>query len=96
MGEEMAELMSEEITKVMDEQRAIEVEYARLVEQRDQLKGITNKHRLEETKGEILVSHTLPLAIYRFILSLARTTLFALNCQSISYSFEPKSSNSNN
>lgn len=53
VGEEMAEMMSDEITKVMDEQRSIEMEYARLVQQRDQLKGITNKHRLEETKGEI-------------------------------------------
>ena len=56
VGEEMAESMSEEITKVMDEQRQIEIEYARLVQQRDQLKGITNKHRLEETKAEIMVS----------------------------------------
>ena len=31
------------------------MEYARLVQQRDQLKGITNKHRLEETKDEIMV-----------------------------------------
>ena len=54
VGEEMAEMMSDEITKVMDEQRGIEMEYARLVEQRDQLKGITNKHRLEETKDEII------------------------------------------
>lgn len=54
VGEEMAEMMSDEITKVMDEQRGIEMEYARLVEQRDQLKGITNKHRLEETKDEIM------------------------------------------
>ena len=52
----MAEMMSEEITKVMDEQRQIELEYARLVQQRDQLKGITNKHRLEETKADITVS----------------------------------------
>ena len=43
VGEEMAEGMSDEITKVMDEQRQIEMEYARLVQQRDQLKGITNK-----------------------------------------------------
>ena len=57
VGEEMAEMMSDEITKVMDEQRSIELEYARLVQQRDQLKGITNKHRLEETKTEILVSN---------------------------------------
>lgn len=49
-------MMSEEITKVMEEQRNIELEYARLVQQRDQLKGITNKHRLEETKKEIMVS----------------------------------------
>lgn len=56
VGEEMAEMMSDEITKVMDEQRSIEMEYARLVQQRDQLKGITNKHRLEETKDEIMVS----------------------------------------
>ena len=52
----MAEMMSEEITKVMEEQRNIELEYARLVQQRDQLKGITNKHRLEETKKDIMVS----------------------------------------
>ena len=32
MGEEMAEMMSEEITKVMEEQRNIESEYARLVD----------------------------------------------------------------
>ena len=31
IGEEMAEMMSEEITKVMDEQRELEMEYARLV-----------------------------------------------------------------
>lgn len=30
-GEEMAEMMSEEITKVMDEQRDLEIEYAELV-----------------------------------------------------------------
>ena len=63
MGEEMAEMMSEEITKVMEEQHNIEVEYARLVQQRDQLKGITNKHRLEETKREIMVSLTKPLQL---------------------------------
>ncbi len=32
VGEEMAEMMSEEITKVMEEQRNIEGEYAHLVE----------------------------------------------------------------
>ena len=56
MGGEQAEMMSDEITKVMDEQRSIELEYGRLVEQRDQLKGITNKRQLEETKQEIVVS----------------------------------------
>ena len=50
MGEEMADMMSEEITKVTEEQ------HAQLVEQHDQLKGITNKHRLEETKEDIMVS----------------------------------------
>ena len=33
------------------------MEYARLVQQRDQLKGITNKHKLEETKRDIMVSY---------------------------------------
>ena len=56
LGEEMAEQMSEEITKVMDEQRDLELEYARLVKQRDQLKGISNKAKLIETKAEIMVS----------------------------------------
>lgn len=59
MGEEMAEMMSEEITKVMEEQRQIELEYARLVQQRDELKGISNKHRLEETKQDIMVGRRL-------------------------------------
>jgi hypothetical protein len=47
--------MSEEITKVMDEQRELEMEYARLVHQREQLKGISNKTQLTETKEEIMV-----------------------------------------
>ena len=58
IGEEMAEMMSEEITKVMDEQRELEMEYARLVQQREQLKGISNKQKLSETKDEIMVSIT--------------------------------------
>ena len=49
-------MMSEEITKVMDEQRELEIEYARLVQQRDQLKGISNKQKLLETKEGIMVS----------------------------------------
>ena len=59
LGEEMAEQMSEEITKVMDEQRLLEEEYARLVQQRDQLQGISNKAKLLETRQEIMVSHRL-------------------------------------
>ena len=59
LGEEMAEQMSEEITKVMDEQRLLEEEYARLVQQRDQLQGISNKAKLLETRQEIMVSHHL-------------------------------------
>lgn len=50
----MAEMMSEEITKVMDEQRDLELEYAELVQQRDQLKGISNKQKLLETKEGIM------------------------------------------
>ena len=58
-GEEMAETMSEEITKVMDKQRDLELEYAQLVQQRDQLKGISNKQKLLETKEGIMVSAAL-------------------------------------
>ena len=56
MGEEMAEMMSEEITKVMDEQKYLEEQYAALITQRGQLKGISNKARLMEVKKEIEVS----------------------------------------
>ena len=62
MGEEMAEIMSEEITKVMDEQRHMEHEYARLISERGTLQGISNKHKLHETINQIQVS-TLPLTI---------------------------------
>lgn len=75
VGEEMAEMMSDEITKVMDEQRGIEMEYARLVEQRDQLKGITNKHRLEETKDEIMVRTS---SHFYLCIGCKAVTLFAL------------------
>lgn len=50
MGEEMAEQMSEEITKAMDEQRALEQQYAMLVTRRSQLKGLSHKQELAETK----------------------------------------------
>ena len=56
MGEEMAEMMSEEITKVMDEQRDLEKTYAKLITERGELKGISNKHKLHQTKQQILVS----------------------------------------
>ena len=56
MGEEMAEMMSEEITKVMDEQKHLEEQYAALITQRGQLKGISNKAKLTEVKKEIEVS----------------------------------------
>jgi hypothetical protein len=56
MGEEMAEMMSEEITKVMDEQKYLEEQYAALIIQRGQLKGISNKAKLTEVKKEIEVS----------------------------------------
>ena len=64
MGEEMAEMMSEEITKVMDEQKYLEEQYASLIIQRGQLKGISNKAKLTEVKKEIEVSfnHTLTLS----------------------------------
>ena len=51
-GGDQTQMLADDVTKVMDEQRMIEMEYARLVEQRDQLKGITNKNQLEETKRE--------------------------------------------
>jgi hypothetical protein len=45
--------MSEEITKAMDEQRALEVRYAQLVTRRGQLKGLQHKAELQNTKDEI-------------------------------------------
>lgn len=56
MGEEMAEMMSDEITKVMTEQKSLEEKYAELITKRGQLKGISNKARLDEVKKEIKVS----------------------------------------
>jgi hypothetical protein len=56
MGEEMTEMMSQEITRVMDQQSKLEKEYARLVTLRSELKGLSNKHKLEDVRTEILVS----------------------------------------
>ncbi len=66
MGEEMAESMSEEITKAMSGQRDLETEYADLVTRRGQLKGISNKHALKQTKEDIQVSHAAPFAAAPF------------------------------
>ena len=56
MGDEMAEMMSQEITRVMDQQRHLEKEYAQLVTQRSELKGLSNKHKLQDIRSEILVT----------------------------------------
>ena len=56
MGEEMAEMMSEEITKIMDQQRDMEQNYARLITERATLKGISNKAKYQNTMGQITVS----------------------------------------
>ena len=58
MGEEMTEQMSEEITKAMDEQMTLEQKYASLVTRRGQLKGLSDKAELAETKTQILVSYS--------------------------------------
>ena len=53
MGQEMSEMMSEEISRVMTEQRNLEKKYAKLGQQRAQLKGLKNKQELQETIEEI-------------------------------------------
>ena len=57
MGDEMSEQNSEEITKAMDTQRQLEIQYANLVTRRGMLKGISQKRELKDTKDEILVSN---------------------------------------
>ena len=57
MGDEMSEQNSEEITKAMDIQRQLEIQYANLVTRRGMLKGISQKRELKDTKDEILVSN---------------------------------------
>ena len=59
MGEEMSEQMSEEITKAMDEQRSLEQQYANLVKRRGELRGLSHKQELADTKTQILVSSAL-------------------------------------
>lgn len=58
MGDEMAEMMSQEITRVMEQQRQLEKEYAQLVTLRSELKGLSNKQRLTEIRSDILVYFT--------------------------------------
>lgn len=58
MGEEMAEMMSEEITKVMDEQKEMEQNYARLITERSTLFGISNKAKRYENMQQITVKTT--------------------------------------
>ena len=74
-------MMSEEITKVMDEQRDLELEYAQLVQQRDQLKGISNKQLLMETKENIMVT----VSEFKFLKVLNITDIFYLieSCQGV-------------
>jgi DNA repair exonuclease SbcCD ATPase subunit len=52
-GSEMSEMMSEEISRVMTEQRNLERKYAMLGQQRAQLKGLKNKEQLKDTIEEI-------------------------------------------
>ena len=59
----MSEQMSEEITKAMDEQRALEQRYAMLVKRRGELKGLSHKQELAETKDQILVSYAVMLTL---------------------------------
>lgn len=40
----------------MEQQRHLEKEYARLVTLRSELKGLSNKHKLQDIRLEILVS----------------------------------------
>jgi len=52
-GSEMSEMMSEEIQRVMTEQRNLEEEYADLIQRRSQLKGISKKAELEDVKNQL-------------------------------------------
>lgn len=53
MGSEMSEMMSEEISRVMTEQRNLEKKYAMLGQKRAQLKGLKHKQELKDTIEEI-------------------------------------------
>lgn len=73
MGEEMTEQMSEEITKAMDEQRSLEQQYAMLVKRRGELKGLSHKQELQETKLQIQVRQFLILVNHRWYSKWQRT-----------------------
>jgi|TARA_B110000285_G_scaffold226890_1_gene287320 hypothetical protein len=49
-------MLSDDVTKVMEEQSNYEGQYADLIARRGQLKGISNKPELMKTKKEINVS----------------------------------------
>ena len=53
MGEEMTEMKSEEIARMMTQQWGLEKQYESLVKLRSELKGLSNKHKLEEVKVDI-------------------------------------------
>jgi hypothetical protein len=73
MGEEMAESMSEEITKAMNGQKDLETDYANLVTLRGQLKGISNKHKLKQTKQDIQVTDASPPTSFLLLMLGCRT-----------------------
>lgn len=51
---EMAEQVSEEITKAMGEQKNLENKYGMLVTRRGQLTGLRNKEELKQTKEDLM------------------------------------------
>ena len=55
-GGEQAQMLSDDVTKVMEEQSNYEGQYADLIARRGQLKGISNKPELMKTKKVINVS----------------------------------------
>lgn len=67
----MTEMMSQEITRVMDQQSKLEKEYAKLVTLRSELKGLSNKHRLEDVRNDILVRKALISNLYFFAMAVS-------------------------
>jgi len=52
-GGEQAQMLSDDVTKVMEEQSNYEGQYADLIARRGQLKGISNKPELMKCKAQI-------------------------------------------